>query len=430
MRRPVLLMLPVVAMLAGASIAGLIAAEPAKDPATSATAPMTTSPATPQNRLLPKLDLPALTPDPAWWSGSTPPDAIGVVWVSREGSDPAALLENDVQRELFERYVSCFPENATPEQLFLAKMECFDEAVITDAATTPNPADVFVAITALNTLRPDVFTVCHNASHRVGELALRRIVPVHGMDKDIIAALLDRGGGVCMGGLMHGVLDAVGVLVDDVSQFRPAVEACLLADQTNLGYCTDAVGHATWDAFTEIAPAAEVCAMFPTAQSRRECGEGVMMRMYQRLETEDVWYLGNTPKGDIDRWNNEIVAICKQWTATPFADAPQDDPREWCWSGSVYLFFKPVFSALEAEAGDIAKSYDEVSFRVSKVISACQKFPTPGDDRCLERMGPSIGHAAAFDESAAQRLCALFPPGTQQRCTTAALSRIESAYNS
>lgn len=378
---------------------------------------------------LPELDLPPLEPDPTWWRGSAAPGAIGVLWISKEGSDPSNLLENETQRSLYESLRVCFPEQASNEDLYRGKVECFDEKVIRAAATTPNPADVFSAVRALNTARPDVFTVCHNASHKVGEIALRRVVKAYGMDADILAAMLDRGANACMGGLMHGTLDAVGLLSKDVSEFRPAVEACSLANPLNLGYCTDAVGHATWDAFFDIPKAAEVCSFFKEERSRRECGEGILMRMYQREEASDSWYLGNVKtSADLDRWNSDIVAICSRWPDEPFAGAPED-PRTWCWAGSTYLLIKPLFYVIEGTDGDVVKAYPELSSRFKKTIEACAAFPEGGPALCLNRLGPSIGHLAAFDKEYAAKLCEMYPDeNLAAACTKSALDRIDDAY--
>jgi hypothetical protein len=341
------------------------------------------------------------------------------------------MLENATQRELYESLAECFPKGATNEELYQGKVGCFDERVIRSAASTPNPTDVFAAIRALNTARPDVFTVCHNASHKVGEIALKRIIPVYGVDADIIAALLDRGANACMGGLMHGTLDAIGLLVSEVEAFAPAVDACLLANPENLGYCTDAVGHATWDAFKDVPKAATVCSFFKTASSRRECGEGILMRIYQREEPNDPWFLGNiTNDRDLLRWNEDIAKICQSWPSTPFSAAAPEDPREWCWSGAVYLLFKPLFYSIESRGGEVESAYDELSARLSLAIKTCSSFPTPGDDLCLERMGPSVGHIAAFEREYAEKLCQLFPTTSAvERCTKDAFMRIDNAFS-
>jgi len=438
MRRIWLVLIPPLALIFGVSAAVLVT----DSPDLPASSPASTSPMTNAGDLsappsahvplpLPELDLPPLEPDPAWWRASSAPGSIGVIWVSREGSDPSGMLENGTQRELYERLVECFPEGATNEELYQGKIGCFDERVIRSAASTPNPTDVFAAIRALNTARPDVFTVCHNASHKVGEIALKRIIPVYGVDTDIIAALLDRGANACMGGLMHGTLDAIGLLVSDVEAFTPAVDACLLANPENLGYCTDAVGHATWDAFKDIPKAATVCSFFKTASSRRECGEGILMRIYQREEPNDPWFLGNiTNDRDLLRWNEDIAKICQSWPSTPFSAAAPEDPREWCWSGAVYLLFKPLFYSIESRGGKVEEAYDELSARLSLAIKTCSSFPTPGDDLCLGRMGPSVGHIAAFEREYAEKLCQLFPTTSAvERCTKDAFMRIDDAFS-
>ena len=425
------LSIPVLALLLGITAALYSTSSPSGSSQPSSSTPETAS-TTPSAHLeidLPELDLEPLDPDPAWWLNSQAPGSIGVVWITREGADPSSLLKNDTQRQLYEDLRACFPEDASNEELFLGKTGCFDEKAIRAAASLPDPTNVFSAIRALNTARPDVFTVCHNASHKVGEIALRRVVKEYGMDKKIIAALLDRGANACMGGLMHGTLDAVGLLAESIDEFAPAVEACLLANPSNLGYCTDAIGHATWDAFADTTSAAEVCSFFKDSQSRRECGEGILMRIYQRKETTDTWYEGTVKDSkDLPRWNAEIIEICKSWPATPFPTAPED-PREWCWSGSTYLFLKPVFQVLESKGGQIQPVFDELADRFKQTLESCAKFPAPGDTLCMERLGPSVGHLAAFEEEYARKLCALYPDeALAASCTKQALQRIESAY--
>lgn len=412
------------AMFAGQSNTSVPSAQP---PSTSADIPSPTPAYVPLP--LPNLNLAPIEPDPAWWEASNAPGSIGVVWVSREGSNPDDLLENEIQRGLYENLIECFPQDATPEELYQGKVLCFDELVIRAAASTPNPTDVFAAIRALNTARPDVFTVCHNASHKVGEIALKRIIPVYGVDTNIIAALLDRGANACMGGLMHGTLDAVGLLVSNVEEFAPVVDACILANPENLGYCTDGVGHATWDAFGDVPKAAFVCSFFKTGQTRRECGEGILMRIYQRAETDDAWFTGNIETdSDLVRWNSEIEKICQDWPTIPFPTAPED-PREWCWSGSTYLLIKPIFHSLESLGGNIEAAFPAVSARLSRTIETCGRFKDSGADRCLERLGPSVGHLAAFEPIYAKKLCQLFPTqSTVSRCTEDALRRIDNAF--
>lgn len=430
-RRSLLLTIPVVTALISATAAVVISStgSPDSDPKIPTVIASPDDPSKNRPVAYVDLDLPELEVNPEWYEGNYAPGSVGVIWLTREGTDPSELLKKDIQREVYEELRNCFPEDATNEQLYQGKVECFDEKVIKRAAAEENPIDVFVAVAALNRARPDVFTVCHNAAHKVGEIALRRVVPVHGMQAEIIAAMLDSAGGSCMGGLMHGLLDAVGLLVDDVDDFRAAVAGCLQANPDNLGYCTDAVGHATWDTFERLDRAVEVCAFFPQNYSRRECGEGIMMRMYQRAEVEDTWYVGNVRDDEVDTWNDAVFQICQEWPTERFAAAPTDDPREWCWSGAVYLLFKPIFSALEAAGGDYTKSKAKIIERMSKAVQTCQRFPEEGVDLCLARMGPSVGHAAVFEKENVPELCDVFPDEpTRARCVDEANRRIDAAY--
>jgi hypothetical protein len=375
------------------------------------------------------LDLPPLEVNENWLVTDPSMGQIGVLWVEKEGQDASDLVTEPVAKELYGKFLACFEDKTTPQELYTGKQGCFDELAITSAASTPDPTHVFDAIYALNVARPDVFTVCHNASHKVGELALRRAHAVYGLDTEVIGYLLSTSRSSCMGGVMHGVLDAVGLIATSVEDFSAVVDACLTSAVALLGYCTDAVGHATWDAFGNVDEAAATCALFPGQVSRRECGEGVLMRMYQRLEPTEPYYGGRLADDQVDGWNDEVVAICDSWPSTPFPTAPDEDPREWCWSGSVYLLFKPVFSVIQDNGGDYELAEAGTRERLSKAIASCLEFPAPGDDLCLDRMGPSVGHAAVFDEVRAEELCGLFPtPAASERCLDKARQRIASAF--
>ena len=378
------------------------------------------------------LDLPTLDVQSDWLPDDTQLGGVGVVWVDTEGKDPTSLLQNDRQRALYAEMLECFPEpGSAPEELFRAKEACFDALAIRAAATEPDPTDVFTAIAAMNTKRPDLFTVCHNASHRVGDIGLQRVVRKYPLSEELITRLLDRAGGSCMGGMMHGVLDAIGFIVTDVSQLSEVAAACLHVNPEYTGFCTDAQGHAAWDAFKDVSIAAEACSFFPEPMQRRECGEGLLMRMYQRLVYEEPWYNGRISDSEITRWNSLIVDICSQWPQTPFSASPNENPREWCWSGSVYLFSKPMFAALEESGGLYDEARNSIELRLKGIISACQTFPPDGAALCLDRIGVSVGHVSMFDKTESQRLCELFPDEfTRERCVTQAFQRIDSALNS
>jgi hypothetical protein len=356
---------------------------------------------------------------------------IGVVWIDTPGAEPEAMLENDHQRELYTEMVGCFPDQGSaPEALFRAKETCFDAMAIRAAAEEPDPTDVFTAITAMNTLRPDLFTVCHTAAHRVGDIAMQRAVRKYPLSAALVTRLLDRAGGSCMGGMMHGVLDAIGFIVDDVDQLSVVADACIHANPENTGFCTDAQGHAAWDAFEDVSVAAQACSFFPAQLQRRECGEGLLMRMYQRRVIDEPWYNGRVADTELDRWNSEVVEICSSWPETPFPASADENPREWCWSGSVYLLTKPMFAAIEVTGGAYDEARGAIELRLRGVVSACQSFPPAGAALCLDRIGLSVGHVSLFDKDESRRLCDIFPDEfTRQRCVEQAFMRIESALN-
>jgi hypothetical protein len=340
-------------------------------------------------------------------------DAVAVPWISPEGTDPYQYLSNDEQVELYETMVACFPgreTNPSLDDLFRARLECWDPFAIEASSRVPDPTDLFAAIYAMNVSRPDVYTVCHNGSHKIGKITLDRAVAKHGLDEAVLQHLISAGRTSCMGGLVHGVLDAVGFMTSEVEVFAKVIRACMNSSEDAVGYCGDAVGHAAWDAFYDIDKAAEACSHFPTQMSRFECSEGVLMRMYQRNEALDTdWYNGSIELEEVPRWNREVAELCRQWPSTPFPAAPGENPQLGCFSGSIYTMFQPLYHLLKQGQGDHTEVFDEMSLVLDLIIETCQSYGPGGEEVCLFRLGSFVPHAVLFDLEASILLCQRLP---------------------
>jgi hypothetical protein len=358
--------------------------------------------------------------------------ALGVPWIASKASqNPDALLQNDQQRRVYALLTACFPARETNPKidvLFAAKTACFDPKAIHEAATIPDPTDLFDAMHAMDVARPDVFTVCHNGSHKIGLLVFNRAYREYGLDTAVFRQLLSAGRGTCMGGLVHGLLDAVGFVATEPDAYRNVIEACSTSVPSAAGGCGDAVGHSVWDAFENVSTAASVCAYFSSAQMRDDCSEGMLMRMYQRLEQTSKWYSGTATPAEFPRWIDEAVQMCDTWPSTPYPAAPDVDPREGCWRGVVYPMTQPVFYQLRLANGEYPPAKKVMTDMVRQVIGGCETFPARGRDLCLDRLGTYVGHLVMFDRDEARTMCALWPVRVDV-CATAAEQRIESAEN-
>jgi hypothetical protein len=376
------------------------------------------------------LDLDPIEVDPSMLT-SGESGGLPVPWLSPDGQDPYDVLDNDTQRELYEELAVCFPPreaNAAIEELYESALSCFDPKTVTAVAALPDPTDVFTAVYALNVARPDLYTVCHQGSHTIGKVALKRVVAKHGFDEDLIRHLIVAGRSTCMGGLVHGVLDSVASMTTDLGVYEKMINACLSATEDKRGYCSDAVGHSSWDAFESAEKTAEVCAIFPEQRLRFECVEGVLMRMYQRKEDIDkTWYNGRVDIVDVPKWNREIADICAKWPSTPFDTAPGEDPRLGCWSGSIYPLFQPLYYHLKLSGGEyqsVKKAIEEV---FDMVVETCESYGPAGSEVCLDRLGHFVAHATLFDQSESEMLCRRLPRQVAD-CITHARLRIENAF--
>lgn len=334
----------------------------------------------------------------------------GVVWVDGVPSDPTPYLQTDVQRELFDELNECFPRDIVGDAVAMgvAKDTCYDPLVVALAHDTPAPFDLFSAIRGLNAARPELFTLCHNSSHTVGEITFKRFAAVSSVDTDAMRGLIEAGGPACMGGLVHGVYDAFGLSDPEVSEFPAMIEACLTSHDL-LGYCSDAVGHAAWDAYEEFAPAVAACSWWQDETWWFFCAEGIIMRVFQRLEPLDQFYAGTSAPEHMDRWVDEVTDICARWPETwpagSVSPPPVDDPRTGCWRGSMYLLMKPLGSALQRNANDWDAAAELQLELLPQIDDACGRFGSVGAELCRSHMGPFVGHFSTFDYDAATVMC-------------------------
>lgn len=373
-----------------------------------------------------RLDLPPLEINiDDWVEREVPSSITGVLWVQGKPTDVSVgVFENDTQMDLYKKVAACFPAREVdpkPEDLYRAKAECFDRTAVELAASTPDPTDVFMALRGLSLARPDVFTLCHNASHKVGEIALRRLFSVRGADYDTMYRFIQTGAIACQGGLVHGVYDALGKMKLSIEEFEPAVKACEQNPQL-AGQCSDAVGHASWDAFEDVPSTLKVCSYWAADWAQQTCVEGVLMRMYQRLEPGNRFYSGALKGEEADRFIEETASICLNW---PAEEVPGllADPRALCYQGVPYLLVKPILHLTESNGGNYELVRDEAKRLVRGIVSACGQYKD-GSTYCTDRLSYYLLGATVYDVEEVAVLCEEIP---QKRETCVAQAREKMA---
>jgi hypothetical protein len=311
------------------------------------------------------------------------------------------------QRSYFDQLVACFPEldaGPTPEDIYAAARLCFDPLAIDLAAAAADPTDVFVAFRALAHARPDVTTACHQAAHRVGEITLRRLYADRGLDYDAMFRILSLGPRSCLGGLIHGVYDAIGYMQPTLAEFENAVRVCE-RDPSLAGQCSDAVGHASWDGTGDVDVAMQVCSYWTELNLQATCVEGILMRMYQRLEVDDQWYNGARFGADADEFIAKTARVCDQFPTEPIDGLLVQSPAYLCHQGVVYLLVKPMYALVERNGGNYPEVQAEVDRLIGKVVEACDSFGPEGSVWCTDHVGTFLPGIAWFDEEQIVPMC-------------------------
>lgn len=435
--RPVIIGVPIgIAVATAVAVAILFSAAPAQQtsPELSQTSASSTSPGSDPASIYPAdaflgdpLDLPKIDIDIE--KMLTKDDGLsmqtGVLWLEGVPKNVDEIFENDTQREVFKTLSSCYPSrdsNPTPEQLYAATLDCSERAAITAAATVKDPSDVFMALRGLSLARPDVFTLCHNASHKVGEIAFRRLYAARGIDYDGMFRLLQTGAIACQGGLVHGVYDAFGYMKPPLEEFEHAVSACERNEQI-VGQCSDAVGHAAWDAYGTIEKAILACRSWDTDAYQQICAEGILMRKFQRMESTDPFYIGAVFGAEADRFIKVATDSCSEWSTSPIEGILRQNPRALCFESSTYLLAKPLLALTQRNGGDYQAVETEAKRLIGVITDTCNTY---GKDApyCLGKLGWYLLGVTVYDLDATKRLCESLPKEYVATCQSNATEKL------
>lgn len=242
---------------------------------------------------------------------------------------------------------------------------------------------------------PDLYYACHNLSHRVGAYAYQ-------VTRDAGALLRQATRGSCAYGLGHGVLDGFADDQPTAAAYAQVAQACSDIRRqpgNERVICADGLGHAAWKIAQDMPGAVRLCALLPTGEGRRECGEGVVMQVYEPA--------GSTPDLDAPLAPDSLVSLCGTWETS--------DPEllAGCASGAGYIFTRPAWR-LEVEwlnengqqAPLDSETHAEMADLMGQASSACKSLEDEFQSACLQSMAIQLPITVQRDRELAQTVCA------------------------
>ena len=334
---------------------------------------------------------------------------------------PAQQLTG-IQREIYHCLRMCLPSD--PDDwagLYLASArKCFDERAV-EVVKKAGLIDVWAVVHSLLAGWPNLTYFCHSTGHATGSAAIT--------DTDITIqdAILSIGAD-CLGGAMHGVLDAFGATKPSVPEFEKMIRTCEAhTDPTNvLFYCSDGTGHAAWDAYEDYAKTTEICGLWTALEMRLACDEGVLMRQYERKlrpPDGDGFYIGNNIN-EYRTWAAQTVKICDAWekVSTRHVD---EEPADGCHRGIQYVLGMATTYLVRSEHLGNWREKTDIKQWLGAFADACASFDERGEALCRATDGKSIASIAAYDLVGATELCNLWKD-RREACIKDATLHIES----
>lgn len=253
---------------------------------------------------------------------------------------------------------------------------------------------------------PDFYYPCHDMLHRVGERALAEF-------KDMADLILSNNSDVCGTAFIMGGVDAFGAQEPTVEEFRRVAQACEAMSGPGFasrlrGMCEHSLGHAAWKSTLEIPLAAARCGLLVTENGQVNCGDGVIMQIYQPANGEATRAL--------ERARYEMEDVCTEW---PDIGAT----RRGCYAGAGYIYSRPLFTYESVVRGQAAgtrtltvEQRDRLRELAFDVVDLCESHSwEEGVDACLERASQDIPGAIYWDEELTEELCSRFGRH-QDRC--------------
>lgn len=246
---------------------------------------------------------------------------------------------------------------------------------------------------------PDFYYPCHSILHRVGERAYDEF-------QDMADLIVSNNSDVCGSAFVMGGLDAFGADTPDKDEFTAVARACESMSGPGKaarlrGMCEHSSGHAAWKSTLSIPMAASLCNIFLTESGQTNCGDGVIMQIYQPANGEAT--------RPVDDARTEMNDLCADWPDLGWT-------RLGCYAGAGYIYSRPLFSydaLVRGQNGDnhtlTSEQRDKLRALLLDVVSLCRSHAwEPGVDACLERSSQDIPTSFYWDDALTEELCAEF----------------------
>jgi hypothetical protein len=305
----------------------------------------------------------------------------------------------------------CIPVNETQDAYSDKAVQDCLLRVFTTAAVKLETQALATALSALIVEHPLLGLPCHKPAHIIGETVLQAA------GGDIAKALATHDHPSCEAGFIHGMIDAFAAKNPSPAEFARLIAACESSADTNmLHYCTHGVGHAAWIVTNDGPESSRYCALLRTPEGRAQCGEGVMMDMYEPATDQ-------FPTRDSMKAPEEMPEVCANW-----AEPELPGMLEGCAHGAAFVFSKRALERVYVWAHKIPYPYPdqlpeqfnaEVTAAAEAVASWCAKLPGRAADSCLRDLGiayPHVPHPLLLRPDVRTLLCRPLGEQTLKNC--------------
>jgi hypothetical protein len=255
-------------------------------------------------------------------------------------------------------------------------------------------AQFFPVLAAVMRDHPELNDTCHEGGHAGGDLVITEL-------GERYEDALGRIGRECLGGVQHGILDALGATSPSVDDVVSVAKVCEQVGPAG-PECAHGIGHAAWDAFEDFDLAAGSACGAMNLELLEQCGHGIVMRYYERNglpETLD----------DLDWLLDDLVELCAtQW---PDGNSPAGDPlKAGCWYGIGYAMWYPLF-VTKYSAHEPADLRDAVA----QISATCARLEPQGQARCDSESGRYLASISYWEKPVAEELCG-YIAGDREQC--------------
>lgn len=310
-----------------------------------------------------------------------------------------------------DRLLTCLPaeesQNSYSED---AVAKCLT-GVFNNAGVNLETQALATALSALIIEHPLLGTTCHEPAHIVGDVILRAA------GGDIAKALATHDHQSCEAGFIHGMIDAFAATNPSPAEFARLVIACESSDDSNmLHYCTHGVGHAAWILTNDGAESSRYCSLLRTPEGRAQCGEGVMMDMYEPATSR-------FPSRDRLNAPTEMPQVCADWFQPELPGM-----LDGCAHGAAFVFSKRALEKVYLWATKLPYPYPdelpeafetEVAAAAEEVASWCDRLPGRAAESCKKDLGiayPHVPHPLVLRPDVRTLLCTPLGPETLTNC--------------